>query len=118
MQISITFRQMETSDAVKTYANDKISRLQRFMRTPMKAEVKISAQHLSKSAEVDIHSGSHHFHAHETSEDMYATLDQVVDKLERQIRAKKEERSKKGADRASDHLIFDDSSPDGAADEG
>ena len=59
--------------------------------------------------EVDIHAGPHHFHAHETSEDMYTTIDKVVDKLERQIRAKKDENLKKGANRASDHLIFDES---------
>ena len=48
-------------------------------------------------------------HAHETSEDMYATLDQVADKLERQVRSRNEEKKKKGGERASDHLIVDDS---------
>ena len=119
MQISITFRQMESTDAVKTYANDKIARLQRFLRSPLKAQVTLSCQHLAQSSEVDIHSGPHHFHAHETSEDMYASIDKVVDKLERQIRAKKEERIKKGADRASDHLLGDEpSSPNGVHQKG
>src|SRR5262249_34147860 len=81
MQISITFRQMESTDAVKTYANDKVAKLQRFLRSPLKAQVTLSCQHLSQSSEVDIHSGPHHFHAHETSEDMYASIDKVIDKL-------------------------------------
>jgi putative sigma-54 modulation protein len=109
MQISITFRQMESMDSLKTVANEKIGRLQRFLRSPMKASVTLSCQHLAQMCEVDIHAGPHHFHAHETSEDMYATIDKVIDKLERQIRAKKDENLKKGSDRASDHLIYDES---------
>ena len=109
MQISITFRQMESTDRLKTYANEKIGKLQRFLRSPLKAQVTLSCQHLAQMSEVDIHAGPHHFHAHDTSEDMYATIDKVVDKLERQIRAKKTENLKKGADRASDHLIYDES---------
>jgi putative sigma-54 modulation protein len=109
MQISITFRQMESTEAVKRQTNEKIGRLQRFLRNPLKAQVTLSCQHLAQMAEVDIHAGPHHFHAHDTSEDMYQTIDKVVDKLERQIRAKKTENLKKGADRASDHLIYDES---------
>jgi putative sigma-54 modulation protein len=96
---------MESTEAVKTYATEKIGKLQRMLRQPMKGEVKLSTQHLTHSAEVDIHAGGEHFHAHETSEDMYATLDQVADKLERQVRSRNEEKKKKGGDRASDHLM-------------
>lgn len=103
MNIAITFRQMESTDAVKGYATDKVARLQKFLRQPMKGEVKLSCQHRMHSAEVDIHSGGAHFHAHETSEDMYATIDKVIDKLERQIRGAKN--SKKGAERASQRLL-------------
>lgn len=103
MNIAITFRQMESTDAVKGYATDKVGRLQKFLRQPMKGEVKLSCQHRLHSAEIDIHSGGAHFHAHETSEDMYATIDKVIDKLERQIREAKG--SKKGQERASERLI-------------
>lgn len=104
MNIAITFRQMESTDAMKGYANEKVGRLQKFLRNPMKGEVKLSCQqNRLHSAEVDIHAGGAHFHAHETSEDMYATIDKVIDKLERQIRAAKP--SKKGAERASTKLL-------------
>ena len=105
MNISITFRQMETTEAVKEYATEKVAKLQKFLRQPLKAQVTISCQHHLKSAEVDIHSGHDHFHAHETSEDMYASLDKVIDKLERQIQSARAGKQKKGAERASDHLL-------------
>ncbi len=85
-QISITFRHMETTDAVKAYASEKIARLQRFLRAPMKSQVTLDCQQdRLHTVEVDIHAGNAHFHAHETSEDMYASIDKVIDKIERQI---------------------------------
>ena len=112
MNIAITFRQMEATDAVKGYATEKVGRLQKFLRRPMKGQVTLSCKDAGRHhcAEVDIHSGSEHFHAHDESEDMYASIDKVVDKLERQITHAKAllTATKKGADRASTHLISDD----------
>lgn len=105
MNISITFRQMEATDAVKGYATDKISKLQKFLRQPLHGQVTLSCQKTIHMVEVDVHSGGEHYHAHEQSEDMYATIDKVVDKLERQIRDGHGSRQKKGAERASDRLL-------------
>ncbi len=110
MNISITFRHMDATEAVKGYATEKVARMQRFLRTPLKAQVTLSCQHdRLHHVEVDIHAGHDHFHAHETSEDMYASIDKVVDKIERQIVSAKKSvtAKKKGADRASAHLRAD-----------
>ena len=83
MNIAITFRQMEATEAVKGYATEKVSKLQKFLRQPMKGKVTLSTtQHRLHSAEIDVHAGGDHFHAHETTEDMYASIDKVIDKLE------------------------------------
>jgi putative sigma-54 modulation protein len=103
MNIGITFRQMEATDSVKNYATEKIGRVQKFLRQPMKAQVTVSCQSRLHAVEVDIHAGAQHYHAHEETEDMYASIDKVVDKLERQIRADKD--NKKGAERASERLL-------------
>ncbi len=108
MNISITFRHMDATDAVKAYASDKIAKLQRFLRSPMKSQVTLSCQQdRLHRVEVDIHAGHAHFHAHETSEDMYASIDKVIDKIERQILSAKEAVTgkKKGGERASQRLL-------------
>jgi len=110
MNISITFRHMDASEAVKFYANEKIAKLQRFLRGPMKGQVTMSCQQERLfRVEVDIHSGHDHFHAHETSEDMYASIDKVMDKVERQIHSAKEsiKTRQKGGDRAAEHLSLE-----------
>ena len=110
MNIAVTFRHMNTTDAVKGYATEKVARMQRFLRAPMKCQVTLSCQHdRLHRVEVEIHSGPSRFHAHETSEDMYASIDKVIDKIERQILSAKEHVTgrKKGAERASAKLLPD-----------
>jgi putative sigma-54 modulation protein len=85
MNISITFRHVEPSDLIKQYASDKITKLQRLLRQPMAVKVTLSLEKLNHCAEVRVSSGSEHYEAHVASEDMYASIDLVVHKLERQI---------------------------------
>src|SRR5271165_4719225 len=107
MNIAITFRHMDATEAVKGYSTEKVARLQRFIRDPMKGQVTLSCQQdRLHRVEVDIHAGHDNFHAHETSEDMYASIDKVMDKIERQIVSAKESVTtrRKGAERAASHL--------------
>lgn len=90
MNIAITFRHIEPSEAVKKYAQEKIAKLQKFLRQPMQANVTLDMERIEHVVEVRISSGSEHYHSKEQSEDMYASIDQVIDKLERQIRSGKD----------------------------
>ncbi|HEX5101374.1 MAG TPA: ribosome-associated translation inhibitor RaiA [Polyangiaceae bacterium] len=89
MNISITFRQMDASDAIKKYATGKLAKLQRFLRRPMEGKVTVSVDRRKHVVEARISSGSEHLEAHEVTDDMYASIDQVMAKLERQIRGSK-----------------------------
>jgi putative sigma-54 modulation protein len=100
MNISITFRHMASSEAIKNYASDKVGKLQKFLRQPMTAKVTLSIDGLMQSAEARISSGGEHHEAKETTEDVYASIDTMTSKLERQIRGAKgaAQAKKKGAD--------------------
>jgi putative sigma-54 modulation protein len=95
MNISITFRQMETSDAIKKYVTTKVSRLQKLLQQPMTAKVTLTIQKQLHVAEVQISSGKKRSEAKEATEEMYASIDKVVDKLERQISTNKGEQVSK-----------------------
>lgn len=88
MTITITFRHMNATEAVKSYAHEKIAKLQKFLRQAMSAQVTLSIEGLEHIADVGITSGDNHFQATERSNDIYASIDTVHDKLERQIRSK------------------------------
>lgn len=83
--ISITFRHVDPSDAIKAHAEEKVQKLQRFLRQPMTARVTLSLEKLEQGAEIRISSGGEHLEAHEVCEDMYMAIDRAVQKLERQI---------------------------------
>ena len=85
MNIAITFRHLEASEPVKDYANEMIAKLQKFLRQPMRARVTLAMENKKARCETELNAGSGHFVASEAGDDMYASIDAVVDKLERQI---------------------------------
>lgn len=85
MEIKITFRQMDSSEALKKYVTTKVSRLQKLAQQPITANVILSVQKQLHVAEVQITGGRKHSEAKEAGEQMYASIDKVVDKLERQL---------------------------------
>jgi len=89
MNVSITFRHMDASEAIKKHASAKLAKLQRFLRQPMTAKVTISVDKLKHVAEARISSGGAHLEAKESSDDMYMSIDRMIDKLDRQIRVTK-----------------------------
>ena len=85
MNIAITFRHLDPSEAIKDYATEKVGRIQKFLRRPMKAAVTLSIVKGEHLAEVNITAGSERYSAKESGENMYASLDKVCDKLEHQV---------------------------------
>jgi putative sigma-54 modulation protein len=89
MNITITFRHMLATDAVKAHAHQKVAKLQKFLRQPMTAQVTLSVEGLDHIAEARISAGGTHFQGRERSADMYSSVDTLLDKLERQINTAK-----------------------------
>jgi putative sigma-54 modulation protein len=89
MNVSITFRHMDASEAIKKHAAAKLGKLQKFLRQPMTAKLTISVDKLKHVAEARISSGGAHLEAKESSDDMYTSIDRMIEKLDRQIRVSK-----------------------------
>lgn len=89
MNVSITFRHMDASEAIKKHTSAKLGKLQKFLRQPMTAKVTISVEKLKHVAEARISSGGAHLEAKESSGDMYTSIDRMIEKLDRQIRVTK-----------------------------
>ncbi|MCC6644485.1 MAG: ribosome-associated translation inhibitor RaiA [Polyangiaceae bacterium] len=85
MNIAITFRHLDATDAMKDYATEKVAKLQKFLRQPMRARVTLSLENKKHRCEAEVNAGDVHLVASEVGGDMYASIDSVTDKLERQI---------------------------------
>lgn len=90
MEVSFTFRQVEPSEGVKNYAREKLAKLQKFLRTPLTADVILSMERHLHTVEVTVHGDGNRFAGTHQSEDMYASIDLVIDKIDRQIRDDKD----------------------------
>lgn len=91
MQLSVTFRHMEASDAIKEYAADKLHRIKKIFPDPIRAQVVVSTERHRHHVDINItlHNGLV-IKGREVTEDMYAAIDLVMDKIERQIRKYKD----------------------------
>ena len=90
MQLTVTFRHMDPSEKLKEYSHDKLARLEKYLDAVIDAEVVLTVEKFRHRAEVLIVSDGLKIKAEEETEDMYAALDMVVDKLEKQIKRHRE----------------------------
>src|SRR5712692_8134645 len=90
MQINITFRNLEATEALKEYAREKIERVNKYLDQAGEAHVVLSLERHLQHADLTIHAGTFLLRGREKSEDMYASIDLAMDKIERQLRRYKE----------------------------
>lgn len=86
MRIAFTFRNLESSEGIKNYAEEKLSRLQKYIRGPVDTEVTVSLERHLHRVDVSLNAHGARYAAHEESEDMYASIDLALDKIGRQVR--------------------------------
>jgi ribosome hibernation promoting factor len=91
MQIDVTFRRMEASQSIKTYLDDKLSRMKKFIAKPSHARVVLTSERFRNKADVTLtlHNGLF-IKGVDTSEDMYFSIDQALSRIEKQLRKYKE----------------------------
>jgi putative sigma-54 modulation protein len=90
MQMTITGKNMEITPAIKQYAEDKLAKMHKYLESISDAHVVLSLQKYSHIAEITLHVNGITIRGEERSDDMYSSLDLVMDKVERQLRKYKE----------------------------
>jgi putative sigma-54 modulation protein len=90
MQVSVTFRNMESKEVLREYVQEKISKLKKYFDYPLEANVVLIVEKHRHIAEVTLVANRLTINAQEETEDMFSAIDRVLDKLERQILKHKE----------------------------
>jgi putative sigma-54 modulation protein len=91
MQIAVTFRHMDVSEPVKSYVEEKLARVKKYIEEPIDAQVALSVEKkIRHHAEVTLIAKGITIKGSEETSDMYAAIDLVVDKIERQLKRYKE----------------------------
>ncbi len=96
MNISFTFKNFEPSDHLKGYANKRFEKVAKYVSdAEADLQVNLLVDKYRHKADVIFNSEGIHISAYEDSEDMYSTVDMVLDKLEAQLRKIREKQKSK-----------------------
>jgi putative sigma-54 modulation protein len=86
MEIIISFRHLNTDEALKRYVEEKMTRLQKYVETPLDVHVVLSLERKYRQrVDVMFTINGVVINAHEVMDDMYAAIDKILDKLERRL---------------------------------
>jgi putative sigma-54 modulation protein len=96
MQMTITGRHMDVTEALRSYAIDKLQKAKKHFDQVIDIHVVMSVEKLKHHCEATIHASGKNVHADAEGSDMYAAIDSLADKLERQLTKHKERISERG----------------------
>lgn len=90
MQISISGHHVEVTDSLRQYVIDKLEKIKRHSDLITSIQVILTVEKLDQQAEAIIHVPGAQLFAEAHSEDMYQSIDALVNKLDRQVLKHKE----------------------------
>jgi len=90
MQINLTGHHVDITEPLRAYVDSKLERIVRHYDQLVSVHVILSVEKLRHTAEARLHVAGNDLYADATAEDMYAAIDILADKLDRQITKHKE----------------------------
>lgn len=85
MQINLSGHHVDITDSLRDYVNTKFSKLERHFDHINNVHVVLTVEKLNQVAESTVHLSGTEVHAAAQNQDMYASIDSLIDKLDRQI---------------------------------
>ena len=90
MQTSVTFKNIDPSEHLKSYVSGKLDRFDKYLDNPAEANVVLTVEKFRHIAEINIAGDKLTIIGSEQTNDMYAAIDMALDKLEKQIKKSKQ----------------------------
>jgi putative sigma-54 modulation protein len=91
MQTQFVFRHMDSSDALRNYAEERLTKIKRYFSDPLKVNCTFSVEKINHIAQFDVTlRNGLQLHSSETTENMYSSIDMALAKMERQVRRYKD----------------------------
>lgn len=103
MNLNVSGHHLEITPALRDYVQDKLGRVTRHFDHVIDAHVVLSVDKLRQKAEVTLHVRGKDIHCACEEQDLYAAIDLLIDKLDRQVlkyKGKRQEKSHESLRRA------------------
>ena len=85
MQLQITGHHVEVTESMKNYVTEKFAKLERHFDQVIDIHVILQVEKLAQKAEATVQVNGAKLFAEDTQEDLYAAIDALIDKLDRQV---------------------------------
>jgi putative sigma-54 modulation protein len=86
MEITVTFRRMEPAESLRLYAVEKLSKIKKYLDSSFEAHIVLEVEKFRHMADVTLSMDGTWIKAIEETGDMYSAIDQVMDKIEKQVK--------------------------------
>lgn len=106
MNVNLTGRHMEMTDALRAYIENGLKKIETHFDKIIEADVVLDVEKHRHIAEVNLHANGVRIHSREASADMYASVDAVMEKLEKQIRKFKDRINRHQPRRARENKAY------------
>ncbi len=90
MQVDVTFRHVKSSKALRAYAEEKLEKAKKYLSEPITAHVVLEVERDRHRARVDLSAHGATCQGEATTVDLYAAIDGVMDKIEKQLKRRKD----------------------------
>jgi putative sigma-54 modulation protein len=89
MQVNITFRHLEPTDALKSHVRDRVAHVGKFIDRPSEAHAVLHVENLDHHAEITVKAGRFLLRGTGRTENMYASIDAAAERIEKQLKKHK-----------------------------
>jgi putative sigma-54 modulation protein len=108
MNLQISGHHLEVTPAIREYVTGKLERVTRHFDNVIDVNVILSVEKLKQKAEVTVHLPGKDIFVEETGEDLYAAVDCLVDKLDRQVQKYKQKlQDHHRGEKIADHIVVE-----------
>jgi len=108
MNLQISGHHLEVTPAIRDYVTGKLERVTRHFDNVIDVNVILSVAKLKQKAEVTVHLPGKDVFVEAIDEDLYAAVDSLVDKLDRQVQKHKQKlQDHHRGEKIADHIVTD-----------
>lgn len=104
MNFMFTFKGLESSEAIKNYAQKKFLKLEKYFEGPVEVQVLFKREKFREIVEVIMGGDGEHLVVKEETEDIYSSIDFAYESLEKQIKKLKEKRREFRGEKVSEEI--------------
>jgi putative sigma-54 modulation protein len=105
MQVSVTARKLDMTPALKSYVEQKVLRITKHLERVIDAHVVLSVEKYRHKVEVTVNANGVILRGEEVTDDMYSSIDQVMDKLDAQVKKYKSKLNKRGRQKRAERAV-------------